>query len=61
MKNKSTRILAISGIVVASSVVVAEFIIFDVPPPKRIEPIIYPVTQGYTAAPGNWSDMFRQR
>lgn len=61
MKNKSTKIRAISGILAALCMIVVEFLISDVPSPKPIEPIIYPVTQGYTVAPGSWNDIFRLR
>jgi hypothetical protein len=57
MKNKSTKTLAITGIVAAVSLVASKFIMADAPPPKRVEPVIYPVTPVYTLAPGSWSNL----
>ena len=57
MKSKSTKTLAMTGIIAAASLVASQFIMADEPPPKPVAPGVYPVTPVYTLAPGSWSNL----
>jgi hypothetical protein len=61
MKSRSTKMLAMTGIVAAVSMIASKFIMADEPPPKRVEPVVYPVTPVYTLAPGSWSNLSGHR
>jgi hypothetical protein len=57
MKSRSTKTLAITGIIAAASLIASKFIMADEPPPKRVDPVVYPVTPVYTLAPGSWNNL----
>ena len=61
MKRKSAKMLAMTGIVAAVSMIASKFIMADEPSPKHVEPVVYPGTPVYKEAPGSWSDLSRYR